>query len=281
MAAPVLILGLFAFGIKAGLMPFHVWLPEAHAAAPSHISAVLSGVVLKMGVYGLIRVMTLAPLERWFGLALLCAGILSGILGVIFALAQHDLKRLLAYHSIENIGIIFIGLGAGVLGLHETWGPLAFAGAALHVWNHAFFKALLFFAAGSVVHATGTRSIDQLGGLLPKLRTAGLSFLIGAVAICGLPPLNGFVSEWLIYIAGFQAVVPGSHISASAAILAVPALALIGALAIACFVKAFSVVFLGSPRTDCARQAHGEKRSMQIAMAALQSSARNTAVKLK
>jgi len=268
-ASPILVLALLAFGIKAGLMPFHVWLPEAHAAAPSHISAILSGIVLKMGVYGLIRVMTLVYLDRWFGLALLFAGILSGVLGVVFALAQHDLKRLLAYHSIENIGIIFIGLGACVLARNEPWGAFAFAGAALHVWNHAFFKALLFFAAGSVVHATGTRSIDHLGGLLPSLRTTGLSFLVGAVAICGLPPLNGFVSEWLIYMAGFRAAIPGSDILAGAAILAVPALALIGALAIACFVKAFSVVFLGHPRSDRSVHEHGERISIRFVMMAL------------
>jgi formate hydrogenlyase subunit 3/multisubunit Na+/H+ antiporter MnhD subunit len=213
--------------------------------------------------------MTILPLERWFGLTLLFMGIISGILGVVFALAQHDLKRLLAYHSIENIGIIFIGLGAGVLGRNETWGVLAIAGALLHVWNHAFFKSLLFFAAGSVVHATGTRSIDELGGLMRKLPLTGTAFLIGAVAISGLPPLNGFVSEWLVYVAGFRAVIPGSSAGAGAAILGVPALALIGGLAVACFVKAYSVVFLGSPRSLHSQNAHGEKRSMRFAMAAL------------
>ena len=267
--APILILALVGFGIKAGLMPFHVWLPEAHAAAPSHISAVLSGVVLKMGIYGIVRVMTLLPLDNWFGLMLLFAGMLSGILGVVFALAQHDLKRLLAYHSIENIGIIFIGLGAGILGRNETWGALAFAGALLHVWNHSFFKSLLFFATGSVVHATGTRSIDQLGGLMRKMRITGAAFLVGAVAISGLPPMNGFVSEWLIYVAGFRAAIPGSNSTWAAAVFAVPALALIGGLAVACFVKAFSVVFLGSPRSLGAQNAHEAKMSMRIAMIAL------------
>jgi hydrogenase-4 component B len=267
MIAPILILGLIGFGIKAGLIPFHVWLPEAHAAAPSHISAILSGIVLKMGVYGMIRIMTLVPLDPWFGKTLLFAGILSGILGVVFALAQHDLKRLLAYHSIENIGIIFIGLGAGVLGKNEIWGALAIAGAILHVWNHAFFKALLFFAAGSIVHATGTRMIDELGGLLNKLRATGISFLIGAVAICGLPPLNGFVSEWLIYVASFKNVIaPAGN---KGAILAAPALALIGALAVACFVKAFSVVFLGNARSKHAELVHDEPVSMRAAMAVL------------
>lgn len=261
---PILILALAGFGIKAGLMPFHFWLPEAHAAAPSHVSAMLSGVVLKMGVYGLIRMITIVPVDRWFGEILLFAGILSGVLGVVFALAQHDLKRLLAYHSIENIGIIFIGIGASILGQNQSWGALALAGAELHVWNHAFFKALLFFSAGSVVHATGTRSIDELGGLLPKAKTTAIAFLIGAVAICGLPPLNGFVSEWLVYLSGFHAAA-GSN-GANAAMLAVPALALIGGLAIACFVKAFSVVFLGHPRSERAQHPHEERSSMRVAM---------------
>jgi hydrogenase-4 component B len=268
MIGPILMLALIGFGIKAGLMPFHVWLPEAHATAPSHVSAVLSGVVLKLGIYGLVRIMTLLPFQHWFGLTLLFAGIGSGVLGVVFALAQHDLKRLLAYHSIENIGIIFIGLGAGVLGQNETWGALAMAGALLHVWNHAFFKSLLFFAAGSVVHATGTRMIDELGGLWRNLQTTGISFLVGAVAICGLPPLNGFVSEWLIYLASFRKVI-GEGASGDSAIFAAPALALIGGLAVACFVKAFSVVFLGNPRSVRFQNIHREPPSMRIAMGLL------------
>lgn len=268
LVAPILILALIGFGIKAGLMPFHVWLPEAHAAAPSHISAMLSGIVLKMGVYGLVRIMTLMPLQSWFGMSLLFAGIISGVLGVVFALAQHDLKRLLAYHSIENIGIIFIGLGAGVLGRNESWGALAMAGAMLHVWNHAFFKTLLFYSAGSVVHVTGTRKIDELGGLLRKMPFTGTAFLIGAVAICGLPPLNGFVSEWLIYVASFKNVIAGGSAKGEASILAAPALALIGALAVACFVKAFSVIFLGNPRIEKALHFH-EPRSMRFAMGVL------------
>jgi hydrogenase-4 component B len=268
LVTPILLLAFAGFAIKAGLMPFHIWLPEAHAAAPSHVSAILSGIVLKIGIYGLIRILLFVPVENWFGLMLLLAGIVSGILGVVFALVQHDLKRLLAYHSIENIGIIFIGLGAAILGKNESWGALAFAGAVLHVWNHAFFKALLFFAAGSVVQATGTRSIDLLGGLLRSMPITAISFLTGAVAICGLPPLNGFVSEWLIYIAGFKATAPGVG-SATVAILAVPALALIGALAIACFVKAFSVVFLGNARSAQAMVTPGHKPAMVASMAIL------------
>jgi hydrogenase-4 component B len=281
--APILILALIGFGIKAGVMPFHVWLPEAHAAAPSHISAILSGVVLKMGIYGLIRVISILPLQEWFGLTLLTAGIVSGVLGVAFALAQHDLKRLLAYHSIENIGIILIGIGVGVLGAaagQPGWAALGFAGGLLHVWNHALFKSLLFYSAGSVIHSTGTRAIDAMGGLFRRMRFTALSFLIGAVAISGLPPLNGFVSEWFIYLAGFRAVLsgiphpasgighPASNLSLWSA-LAVPALALIGALAVACFVKVFSVVFLGSSRSIDAEKSHEAPVTIRVAMAVL------------
>ena len=234
------------------MIPLHVWLPDAHAAAPSHVSALLSGVVLKMGIYGLLRVLSMLPeYPTWLGLALVALGIASGVLGVVFALAQHDLKRLLAYHSIENIGIILIGLGVGVLGIAQGrpgWAVLGFAGGLLHVWNHAAFKSLLFFAAGAVIHATGTREIDALGGLFRRMRFTGAAFLLGAVAICGLPPLNGFVSEWLITLASFRALTgAGGSAGVLGAAAGAPALALIGALAVACFVKAFSAVFLGSP----------------------------------
>lgn len=265
---PILLLALVGFGIKAGVMPFHVWLPEAHAAAPSHISAILSGVVLKMGIYGLVRVLSLVTAyPPWLGTVLLTLGIISGLLGVAFALAQHDLKRLLAYHSIENIGIILIGLGIGTLGAatgHRTLAVLGFAGGLLHVWNHATFKALLFYAAGAVVRRSGTQQIDALGGLLRPMRVTGIAFLIGAVAICGLPPLNGFVSEWLLYLASFQALLEGTTVALLMA-LAAPVLALIGALAVACFVKAFTVVFLGTPRTEIG-SARDATLSMQVPM---------------
>jgi hydrogenase-4 component B len=271
---PILLLALAGFGIKAGVIPFHVWLPDAHAAAPSHVSAILSGVVLKAGIYGLVRVVSMLPqFPPWLGLALVGLGIASGVLGVVFALAQHDLKRLLAYHSIENVGIILIGIGVGVLGAAEGrpgWAALGFAGGLLHVWNHAIFKSLLFYAAGAVVHATGTREIDALGGLLPRMRATAAAFLVGAVAITGLPPLNGFVSEWLIFLGGFRALAHGTGgVGVLAAAAGVPALALIGALAVACFVKAFSAVFLGSPRTSATDGAHDATRSMRFAMAAL------------
>ncbi len=272
---PILVLALAGFGLKAGVIPFHIWLPDAHASAPSHVSAVLSGVVLKMGIYGLLRVFSMLPAyPGWLGLALLALGISSGVLGVVLALAQHDLKRLLAYHSIENIGIILIGLGVGALGMAQDrldWAVLGFAGALLHVWNHAAFKALLFHAAGAVIHATGTREIDALGGLYRRMRFTGTAFLVGAVAICGLPPLNGFVSEWLISLGSFRALTGDrGGVGVLGAAAAAPALALIGALAVACFVKAFSAVFLGMPRTSgAAAVAADVSLSMRVSMGAL------------
>jgi hydrogenase-4 component B len=181
------LLAVIGFGTKAGFMPFHVWLPEAHPASPSHVSAVMSGVMIKTGIYGLVRTITLlGPPPPWWGWTLLAIGASSGVLGVLFALAQHDLKRLLAYHSVENIGIITLGLGLGFLGLshgNAMMAALGFAGGLLHVLNHALFKGLLFLGAGSVLHATETRELDCLGGLLKRMPSTGLSFLVGAVAI--------------------------------------------------------------------------------------------------
>lgn len=245
------LLALFAFGLKAGIMPLHIWLPSAHANAPSHVSAAMSGVILKIGVYGLIRILSFfygVPL--WWGCSVLILGVVSGVIGVAFAIGQHDLKRLLAYHSIENIGIIFMGLGVALIG--QTTGSsammlLGMSGALLHVLNHAVFKALLFLGAGSVIHATGTREIDLMGGAFRQLPYTALLFGIGSVAICGLPPLNGFISELFIYLGFFQGI-QGEGGAAAAAVLAAPALALIGGLAVACFVKVYGIVFLGVPR---------------------------------
>ncbi len=254
-ATLIFLLGLFGFGFKAGLMPLHIWLPIAHAAAPSHASALLSGIVLKTGIYGLLRLTSFfAVIPAWWGWTLLLLGIVSGILGVALALAQHDLKRLLAYHSVENIGIIAIGIGLALLGRSFGIAELALlgiAGALLHVVNHGLFKSLLFFSAGAVVHATGTREIDHYGGLLRRQPWTAVCFLGGAVAICGLPPFNGFVSEWLIYLAAFGTI-RGDGLTLRLAVLAAPALALIGGLALACFVKVFGVAFLGEPRTPAA-----------------------------
>ncbi|MDF1555348.1 MAG: proton-conducting transporter membrane subunit [Deferrisomatales bacterium] len=267
--AAVFLLALVGFGLKAGLMPFHVWLPGAHANAPSHVSALMSGVVIKMGIYGLLRATSwVATPPAWWGWTVLALGGVSAVLGVAYAVGQHDLKRLLAYHSVENIGIIALGVGLALLGRargEATWMVLGLGGALLHVWNHGLFKPLLFLSAGSVIHATGTREIDAYGGLWKSMPRTGLAFLVGAVAICGLPPLNGFVSELLVYLGLFRTAAPGAGGATAAAALAVPALALVGALALACFVKAFGAVFLGEPRTERAREVHGESPAAMTA----------------
>ena len=265
----VFCVALVAFGLKAGIMPLHFWLPGAHASSPSHVSAILSGVVLKMGVYGLVRFVWLlgTPPASW-GIAVLLLGAASGLFGVAFAIAQHDIKRLLAYHSVENIGIIMMGFGLVLLGRsygHPLWIALGMGGCLLHVWNHSLFKPLLFFGAGSVVHATGTRDIDKLGGLAKSMPWTAALFLVGAAAICGLPPLNGFVSEFLIYLGLFRTVIEGGAPGFIGAI-AVPALAMIGALALACFVKVFGTVFLGERRCASLPEAHEAPLSMLAPM---------------
>ncbi|GLI34650.1 proton-conducting transporter transmembrane domain-containing protein [Desulforhabdus amnigena] len=265
------VLALVGFGTKAGLVPFHVWLPEAHPAAPSHVSAVMSGAMIKTGIYGLLRIMTLlGPPAPWWGWLLLGIGLISGILGVLFALAQHDMKRLLAYHSVENIGIITLGLGLGVLGISTDLPVLAvlgFGGGLLHVINHAFFKGLLFLGAGSVMHATGTGELDHLGGLIKKMPWTSATFLVGSVAISGLPPLNGFVSEFLIYMGAFGSVQAPSM--ALTGFVVIVGLALIGGLALACFAKAFGIVFLGEPRSAHTAHAHESSWGMSLPMGAL------------
>lgn len=253
-ATLIFFLAIIGFGCKAGFMPFHVWLPEAHPAAPSHVSALMSGIMIKMGIYGIVRTLTFleSPHLSW-GIALTSIGLISGILGVLFALCQHDLKKLLAYHSVENIGIIAAGLGIGMIGVSCKLPFIAvagFTGGLLHVVNHAFFKGLLFLGAGTVVHATGTRDIEKLGGIIKKMPLAGLTFLIGSVAISGLPPLNGFVSEFLIYCAGLSGIAYGPKLIEVTGLIVVASFALIGGLAVACFTKSFGIVFLGEPRTD-------------------------------
>jgi hydrogenase-4 component B len=263
------------FGVKAGVIPFHIWLPEAHPAAPSNISALMSGVMIKMGIYGMVRVYFdfLGPdIPEWWGILILIVAVTSSVLGVLYALMEHDLKRLLAFHSIENIGIILMGVGGALL--FASLGDRPLASLALlaglyHVLNHATFKGLLFLGAGSVFHATHTRNIEELGGLIKKLPWTALFFLIGAVAISALPPLNGFVSEWLT----FQALLLGFHLSDLTVKIAVPLtvalLALTGALAAACFVKAFGITFLGLPRSPRAEGAHESSFSMIAAMGSL------------
>lgn len=269
----VFVLALVGFGTKAGFLPFHVWLPEAHPAAPSHVSAVMSGVMIKTGIYGLLRLVTfLGPPMVWWGWLLVGVGAISGVFGVLLALAQHDLKRLLAYHSVENVGIIAMGLGLGIVGLAHENLPIAvlgFAGGLLHVINHAVFKALLFLGAGSVQHATGTREIDHLGGLIKKMPWTAATFLVGAAAISALPPLNGFASEFLIYLGAFRSVVSLAGFGSIAALVVIASLALIGGLAAACFTKAFGVVFLGEARSEHCAHAHEAPRAMVIPMVLL------------
>ena len=271
-AGMLFLLALAGFGTKAGLFPLHVWLPEAHPAAPSPVSAVMSGVMIKTGIYGLVRMLViLGAVPGWCAWLVLGIGAGSGILGVLFALAQHDLKRLLAYHSVENIGIIALGLGLGMLGVHYGFfavAALGFAGGLLHVLNHALFKGLLFLGAGAVAHAAGTRDIEQLGGLLKRMPWTGAAFLAGSVAICGLPPFNGFASEFLIYVGSFRTLLASGGL-ALGGLVAVIALALIGGLAAACFTKAFGIVFQGEPRSPAAAAAHEVGHSLVTPMLAL------------
>lgn len=269
--APLFWLMLLSFGIKAGVFPLHIWLPSAHANAPSHVSAIMSGVAIKIGIYGLVRFTGWLPTPPGAGWVIAVLGVSSAVFGVAFALGQHDLKRLLAYHSVENVGIILIGLGFALVATEQgnpTWGRLALAGGLLHVWNHGLFKGLLFLGAGSVVHATGTREMSRLGGLWRTMPwTTGL-FALGAVAICGLPPLNGFVSEWLVFLGLFGATLSRGS-SVWGAIPAAILLAMTGALALACFIKVCSVVFLGAPRSAAAVRAHESGLGMRIPMIVL------------
>ncbi|MBI5770241.1 MAG: NADH-quinone oxidoreductase subunit H [Verrucomicrobia bacterium] len=258
--APLFWLALFGFGLKSGMFPLHIWLPSAHANAPSHVSAILSGVTIKLGIYGLARFTGWLPVPAAAGWTIAILGVASAVLGVAFALGQHDLKRLLAYHSVENIGIILIGLGFAVVAAGQGtdaagWGQLALAGGLLHVWNHGLFKALLFLGAGSVLHATGTREMSRLGGLWRAMPWTASLFGLGAIAISGLPPLNGFVSEWLVYLGLFDATRSAGPV-AWAVVPAAILLGMTGALALACFVKVCGVVFLGAPRSAAAAHAH-------------------------
>lgn len=269
------ILILVGCGSKAGMIPLHIWLPYAHPAAPSHVSALMSGVMIKVGIYGIVRFyLLLTPQSPLFGQIIIILGIISGILGVVYALGKHDLKRLLAYHSVENIGIILLGLGIGMLGLatnHPTMAAFGLAGGLLHVLNHSLFKSLLFLGAGAIINQSGTATIDQMGGLLKKMAGSGRSFLVGSIAITGLPPFNGFISECLIYYGAFHGLtLHGFSFILTA--LAIIALALIGGLAAACFTKVVGIALLGEPRSPAAAQASDAGATMvlaQIILAAL------------
>jgi len=255
------LLAFLGFGTKSGIIPFHLWLPRAHPIAPSPVSALMSGVMLKTAIYGLVRFAFdfLGGGPAWWGYLLLAAGGVSGLLGILFALQENDWKRMLAYSSIENVGIIFLGLGASLLFLaHRSlpWAALALVGALLHSLNHAYFKSLLFLGAGAISHATHRLEQDELGGLQKRMQGTGLATLAGCCAIAGLPLFNGFVSEWLL----FRSFLAGSNLAGAGAQVVLPlfvgVLALIGGLSAACFAKAYGVSFLGRPRTEQAESAH-------------------------
>ena len=269
-SAAVLLLALVGFGMKAGILPLHIWLQEAHPAAPSHASAAMSGVMIEMGLYGLLRLLSLlGPVPLGVSVAIAALGAATALFGILFALVQRDIKRLLAYSSIENVGIILLGLGLGGCGLASGSPRLAllgFAGALLHVLNHGLFKSLLFLSAGAVYQAAGTRDLEALGGLQPSMPWTGALTAVGAAAICGLPPLNGFTGEWLIYSWLLR---PDAGHSLRLTALAAALLALVGALAVATLAKLYGLAFLGLPRSEGARRALDPAPIMLAPMAVL------------
>lgn len=259
-ASLIFLLAVIGFGAKAGFVPFHVWLPEAHPAAPSHVSALMSGVMIKMGLYGILRVLTfLGQPAVWWGPMLAGLGLLTGLIGIALALQQRDIKRVLAYSSIENVGLIGLALGVGLWGWASQLpvvAALGFIAGLLHIWNHALMKGLMFFAAGSVLHATHSKDMERLGGLMKRMPITGGSMLAGAVAIAALPPLNGFASEWLMYLGLFKCGFAAEGGRSLPAFFGVGLLALIGSLAAVAFVRLTGIVLLGSPRSDTAEHAH-------------------------
>ena len=251
-ANTVFLLAFVGFGIKAGFVPFHNWLPDAHPAAPSHVSGIMSGVMIKTGIYGILRfLLFIGTPSKLISYIVLAVAVVSALYGVLYAITQQDIKRLLAYSSIENVAIIGLGIGIGMLGLaygNQFVAVFGFTGAILHILNHSIFKELLFFAAGSVYTKTHTRNMELLGGLIKKMPHTAILFIVGSVAICGIPPFNGFVSEFLLY-AGMIKGVPASSMSLFVVlVLALAALAAVGTMAMLCFTKASGVMFLGNPR---------------------------------
>ncbi len=269
----ILLLALAGFGVKAGIVPLHVWLPEAHAAAPSHVSALMSGVLTKMGVYGIVRVVMLTgPAPAWWGRTLIVVGLAGGVFGIAMAAYQRDIKRALAYSTIENVGLVLLGLGLGFWGHatgHPDIGTLGLLGGLLHAWNHTMMKGLLFLGAGTIVHATGTRDIERLGGLMQRMPIGGTLFVLGSVAIAGLPPLNGFASEWLLYRSLLGGAASSTVGAAVTFMLGVGAVSAIGALAALCFVRLCATSLLGQPRSEKASLAHEAGMGMLVPMALL------------
>lgn len=272
-AAVIFVMAVVGFGTKAGLVPFHIWLPEAHPAAPSHVSALMSGVMIKVGIYGILRMMMfIGQPAVWWGPVLVCIGLLGAVIGVSLALFQRDIKRTLAYSSIENIGLIVLALGVGIWGLtsgHATVAMLGLAGGLLHVWNHSLMKGLMFLGAGSVLHGAGTKDMERLGGLMKRMPNTGVALVLGALAIAALPPLNGFVSEWLIYMSLMNGGLVFSGLSRIGLLLAVGVVALVGGMAMICFVRLIGIVLLGAARSEDARHAHESSPLMTLPLAVL------------
>jgi formate hydrogenlyase subunit 3/multisubunit Na+/H+ antiporter MnhD subunit len=255
----VLLLAIVGFGVKAGIVPLHVWLPEAHAAAPSHVSALMSGVLIKLGLYGILRALTFLAPARWPGPLLLAIGVMGGLLGISLALYQRDMKRVLAYSSIENVGVMLIGIGLGIWATrtgHPYVAALGVCGGLLHVWNHSLMKGLMFLGAGSVLHGAGSKDLERLGGLLRRMPGTGTSMIVGAVAITSLPPLNGFASEWLVYLGLLGGGLELGSGPGLVLFLVTAVLATMGVLATLCFVRLVGVCLLGQPRSKPAADAH-------------------------
>ena len=250
----VFFLGFLGFGIKAGFVPFHNWLPDAHPAAPSHVSAIMSGVMIKTGIYGILRLLTLIAIpSKYIAYTVFVVALVTALYGILYALAQRDLKKLLAYSSIENIGIIGLGIGLGMIGLaysNPLVAALGFAGGLLHILNHSIFKQLMFFGAGAVYNQTHTRDMEVLGGLIKKMPKTATLFILGSVAISGLPPFNGFVSEFLIYAGMLFGMLKSNVALLITLVLAVAGLAMVGTMAVLCFSKTSSITFLGQPRNQ-------------------------------
>ncbi|HCJ45655.1 MAG TPA: hydrogenase 4 subunit B [Candidatus Moranbacteria bacterium] len=272
----IFIFAMIGFGTKAGIIPFHIWLPAAHPAAPSHVSAIMSGVMIKTGIYMIIRLFldVLQPIPLWWGEAVLIIGAVSSLLGVLYAMTEHDIKRLLAYHSIENIGIILLGIGSAMtfytLGM-PTLALLGLIAGLFHTLNHALFKSLLFLGAGSVIDQMHTKNMEEYGGLIKYMPVTAFTFLVGSMAISALPPLNGFFSEWLTYQALFQGINQLNFSLQWIFILATASLAFTGGLALTCFVKAFSAIFLARPRSAEVMHTKESSVPMQISMVVLAS----------
>jgi len=274
----IFLFALIGFGTKAGIIPFHIWLPDAHPAAPSHVSALMSGVMIKTGIYMMIRLFLdiLQPVPTWWGFTVLIIGSISALFGVLYALTEHDIKRLLAFHSIENIGIILLGLGSALTFYSLGMPSLALLGlmaALFHTLNHAIFKSLLFLSAGSVINETHTRNMEEYGGLIKYMPYTAVFFLIGSMAISALPPFNGFFSEWMTFQSLFQGISQLRLVPPWIFIIAAGSLAFTGGLALACFVKAFGVTFLARPRSPEVMHAKESVLSMKIGMGMLALSA--------